>query len=208
MRVTEVDALVREAAFGLLLARARPVSLAQLGEALGISVESLEAVVGRLTAGGLVDRDASGAVVGAQGLTLVPGRHALALGGAAFATWCAYDAIGIPAALGESARITTHCGVCGKELVVPIDAGQPPLASTELVWLPDGGENLRADFCDPGVLLCGAEHARTWAARTGPGRAISLRDAAALGAVAWADAALAAGRAGRGNATVAPEKGV
>lgn len=190
MSATDLEVRVRDTAFGLLAARARPVSLAELGEALGVTAESLESVVGRLAADGLVDRDTSGTVAGARGLTLVPGRHALVLRAAAFSTWCAYDSIGIPAALGEDARAATSCGVCGAELVVQINGGQPPANGPELVWLPDGGANMRADFCAPGVLLCGTDHARTWAERAGaPGRAVSLREAAALGVEAWADAA-------------------
>lgn len=193
MSATELDVRLRDTAFALLVARARPLSLAELGEAMGTTAGSLEPVVGRLAADGLVDRDASGAVAGARGLTLVPGRHKLALGGAAFSTWCAYDAIGIPAALGEDARVATSCGVCGAELVVQIKAGRAPADSPERVWLPDGGANMRADFCGPGVLLCGPEHARTWAERAGgPGRAVSLHEAATLGRVAWAGAAVAA----------------
>jgi len=35
---------------------------------------------------------------------------------------CAWDALGIPAALGEPGVIETHCGDCGESLVVEVDA--------------------------------------------------------------------------------------
>lgn len=35
---------------------------------------------------------------------------------------CAWDALGIPAALGETGVIETHCGDCGEELLVEVDA--------------------------------------------------------------------------------------
>jgi hypothetical protein len=35
---------------------------------------------------------------------------------------CAWDALGIPAALGEAGVVETHCGDCGQELVVEVDA--------------------------------------------------------------------------------------
>src|SRR5688572_15273945 len=35
---------------------------------------------------------------------------------------CAWDALGIPAALGETGVVETHCAECGEELVVEVDA--------------------------------------------------------------------------------------
>ena len=35
---------------------------------------------------------------------------------------CAWDALGIPAALGETGVIETHCADCGAELVLEVDA--------------------------------------------------------------------------------------
>jgi len=35
---------------------------------------------------------------------------------------CAWDALGIPAALGHAGLVETHCADCGEELVVDVDA--------------------------------------------------------------------------------------
>lgn len=147
---------------------------------------SVAAAVERLVAGGYLDRDRSGAVVGAGGLTLGPAPHSLVLRGRDYRTWCAYDAIGIAAALGEAAAVSTRCGVCGRTLALPLPAGATA-DRPERLWLSAGGPRLRDDFCAPTVLLCSSEHAETWSERQGGrGRILDLATASRLGAGAWA----------------------
>src|SRR5207244_13561208 len=59
----------------------------------------------QLAGAGWLDRDEDGRVTGAAGLSLTTGPHRIALDGTDFRTWCAYDAIGIAAALGADAAI-------------------------------------------------------------------------------------------------------
>jgi hypothetical protein len=127
--------------------------------------------------------------MGAAGLTLGPGAHRLLLRDRDYRTWCAYDAIGIVAALGEPGSLSTHCGICAR----PIALRLPEAAVAERperLWLSAGGDDLRTDFCAPTVLLCSPEHGQTWAERQqGRGRLLDLRSAARLGAGAWASPA-------------------
>jgi hypothetical protein len=59
---------------------------------------------------------------------------------------------------------------------------------------------MRADFCTPTVLLCSEGHAAEWARRQpAGGRALTLAEAADLGAQSWASAAAAAKRVGAGT---------
>ena len=84
--------------------------------------------------------------------------------------------------------------MCGKAIALETHAGQPPADRPARLWLALGGTDLRADFCDPTVLLCSSEHAATWAERQGGhGRAVDLAQAARLGAEDWASCAAAAG---------------
>jgi alkylmercury lyase len=189
----DVYGRVREAAFALLLADRQPVALERLASLSGLSADRLEPLLDTLARAGWIDRDAEGRVSGSAGLSLTTGPHRLVLDGTAFHTWCAYDAIGIAAALAADATIETACGVCGRHIALDPRAGRLPVGRAERLWLAAGGDDLRGDFCDPTVLLCSAQHAEAWAA-THPGRAVDLKEAARLGAAAWAGCAAATGQ--------------
>lgn len=193
-----LDDRVRHTAFALLVRDGRPVSVERLEASLPEDVERAQTsdAVERLAASGHLDRDASGAVVGAGGLTLGDAPHRLLLRGRDYRTWCAYDAVGIPAALGAEGAISTRCGVCGRAIAVrlpaAVDEDRP-----ERLWLAAGGTDLRAEFCTPTVLLCSPEHADAWAERQRRrGRVFDLGQAWRLGAGAWASYAREAARLG------------
>lgn len=193
-----VDDLVRQTAFALLVRDGRPVSGEQLAAAHPgeLSRPAVDEALDRLVANGHLDRDPSGAVVGAGGLTLGDAPHRLLLRGRDYRTWCAYDAIGIPAALGEEGAISTRCGVCGRAIAIRVPI-EPDVERPERLWLAAGGMDLRAEFCTPTVLLCSPDHADVWATRQdGRGRIIDLGQAWRLGAGAWAAYAREAGRLG------------
>jgi len=193
-----IDDQVRHTAFALLVRDGRPVSVERLegahpGE---LPRPALNEALDRLVADGHLDRDPSGAVVGAGGLTLGDAPHRLLLRGRDYRTWCAYDAIGIPAALGEEGAISTRCGVCGRAIAIRVPI-EPDVERPERLWLAAGGTDLRAEFCTPTVLLCSPDHAEVWAARQdGRGRIIDLGLASRLGAGAWGTYAQEAGRLG------------
>jgi len=184
---------IREAAFALLLTERRAIAPDEIAGATGAPLPGLPAMLDQLAGAGWLDRDEDGRVTGAAGLSLTTGPHRIALDGTDFRTWCAYDAIGIAAALGADATIRTDCAVCGKAIALETHAGQPPAHRPERLWLASGGTDLRADFCDPTVLLCSSDHAAVWAERQGGhGRAVDLAEAARLGAEGWASCAAAA----------------
>ena len=151
----------------------------------GVDPQQVAEALEELAANGLIDRSAAGAVLGAGGLTLAAAPHGLLLRGRDYRTWCAYDAIGIAAALRESAAISTRCGVCERAIALPLP-GAATADRPERLWLAAGGPRMREDFCAPTVLLCSAEHAATWSERqAGRGRIIDLGIASRLGAGAW-----------------------
>lgn len=183
---------IREAAFALLLTERSPIERGELATTTGASSAGLPAMLDQLADAGWIDRDEQGRVTGSAGLSLTTGPHRIAIDGAEFRTWCAYDSIGIAAALGADAAIRTACAVCGREIVLSTRGGRPPADRPERVWLATGGTDLRGDFCDPTVLLCSPQHAAVWAERqAGQGRAIDLAEAAQLGAEGWASCASA-----------------
>jgi hypothetical protein len=189
----DLHARIREAAFALLLTHRRPATVDDLASLIDIEPAVLRELLDELAATGWIDRDSEGRVSGSAGLSLSEGPHRLEVEGKPFRTWCAYDSIGIGAALAADAKIETECAVCDRTLVIRMAGGRPPAERAERLWLASGGDSLRGDFCDPTVLLCTPEHAAAWAERQqGRGRAVDLAEAASLGAEEWASSAAVA----------------
>lgn len=187
--------MLRETSFAVLLRNGRPVEVADLVDGTGLNVETATNAVTTLAQAGWLDIDDAGRVVGAAGLSLSTGPHHLTLGETAFQTWCAYDALGIAAALGADAVIRTACGQCGAAISLAFLGGMPERQGPERLRLADGSADLRGSFCTPTVLLCGEEHGMVWAeAQGGRGRLLDLLEGSAQGGADWAGCAVAARR--------------
>lgn len=192
-----VDAagLLREAGFALLLRAREPVDLTDLASAIGMDVGAAGPAVTSLAQAGWLDLDESGRVVGAAGLSLATGPHQLVLGDAPFRTWCAYDSLGIAAALAVDARVETACGQCGMPISLTFRAGVPDRSGPERLWLAEGGTDLRGSFCTPTVLLCGEDHGAAWSlTQGGRGELLDLAEGARRGGAEWAGCAEVARR--------------
>jgi|GEM_PF-6538277 len=147
-------------------------------------------VTAELVGRGRAEVDEDGRVVGIHGLTLRPSRHGFVHAGRLRQTWCAYDSIGIPAALALDAEVRTTCPACGRPLQVAIRGGQPERSDAAL-WLP-GGEvrHLMSDFCAAADLFCSRRHLDELVdPAQRPGDVLGLAGAAELGREAWADVA-------------------
>jgi hypothetical protein len=187
--------VLRETAFALLLRDRRPVEIADLAEAVWIDIEAAGDIVSTLARAGWLDVDESGRVVGAAGLSLSTGTHRLTLGPAQFRTWCAYDSLGIAAALAGDAHVETACGHCQARINLAFRGGIPDRRGPERLWLAEGEADLRGSFCTPTVLLCGEEHGAAWAeTQAGRGRLLDLAEGARQGGLDWAGCAAAARR--------------
>ena len=145
--------------------------------------------IGHLHALGRLELSDDGCVVGVPGLTLRPTPHRIEHDGGEVHTWCAIDAIGIPAALGIEARAVTSCPCCRRELVVTISGGVPAALGEAVLWQPAWSvTHLRNDFCSAANLFCSPGHLHQWATeRNATGTAMTLDEAAALGRQLWAD---------------------
>jgi len=188
----DLHARIRETAFALLLTGRRPASAEEIAGLAGVSRAAIGPLLDELAVVGWIDRDAIGQVTGSGGLSLTDGPHRLTIDGAEFRNWCAYDSLGIAAALGADAAIDTVCAVCGTSIQVRTVDGQPPADSPVRLWLAEGGADLRADFCAPTVLLCSAEHAAAWAEQHDRrGRVVDIAEGSRLGREAWASCARA-----------------
>ncbi|MBI3648635.1 MAG: alkylmercury lyase [Actinobacteria bacterium] len=178
---------VRRLAFRILR-RGEVASSAAIAKGTGFSVGEVDDALRSLASGGQVELDTDGRVVGSAGLTLLPTSHRLTLGGVALYTWCAIDAIGIPAALDQDALATTSCPQCGRELWIEFERGRPASEPGFVAWLPtDPCSNVREELCPQANLFCDEEHLRSWRAGSGDprGEVLSLSQVEALGRESW-----------------------
>lgn len=183
---TDATALV-SAAFQAILAGDTP-SISDLASTTAISSSDLNRLIGRS-----LMLDADGRVVAAAGLSLVPARqHRLSLRGRQFWTWCAFDAIGIPAGLGEDAVAETTCQQCGTAVQVEFREGRLVRAShaDARIWdaeRMEGCGTAGPPHCALMNLFCSAEHLADWAAAH-PGERGQIRTLAEvceLGRAEW-----------------------
>jgi alkylmercury lyase len=186
---------LRETAFAMLVRDRSPLGLDDLARSTGLEPRAVRELTSILAGAGWLDLDEAGRITGAAGLSLATGPHRLTLGQAPFRTWCAYDALGIAAALEADALVETTCGQCGAPIRVGFIAGVPDRPGPERLWLAVGGDDLRGSFCTPTVLLCGEAHGAVWAdAQAGRGRLLDLAEGARQGGSEWAGCAEATRR--------------
>lgn len=145
----------------------------------------------RLASVGRCELDDRDRIVGAHGITRNTTVHEIVHAEGRHNTWCAFDAIGIPAALAIDATARTACPQCGTAIDVRIVAGDPVDAGAMVVWLPtETGQHLIEDFCSQSNIFCSAEHLDAWLGRRrGAGQVVTLAEAADIGRDTWADVA-------------------
>jgi alkylmercury lyase len=143
---------------------------------------------------GEANLDEAGRVVAVAGLSVVPAAHQLVLAGVPLYTWCAWDAVGIPAALGVDASVRTQCGWCRDLIEVELRGGRLAGDARERLWLPGpapGGLealNPQLAWCPQANLFCTGEHLERWRRAHGDpaGEEVTLIEAIRRGIAHWA----------------------
>jgi alkylmercury lyase len=188
-RASNRAAAVRRAAFARLRSGVA-VASTELATDTGLSSRAVDTALSELVASGTANLDGSGHVVAVGGLSVEPAAHELFMDGVNFWTWCAFDAVGIPAALGLDAIARTRCGQCGGSIEITISRGSPQTGNPIVGWLPGQTcENVQDDFCPQANLFCNEAHLALWQTSAGnpPGRVAALIDLAAHGRDVWAE---------------------
>jgi len=183
----ETEAGVRKTAFLALLDQAAPVEARAISGAAALPLDDVSAAFETLRAAGQVETDAGGRIVGAGGLSLLPTVHRLSLRGFEYYTWCAEDAVGIPAALGESAEIESECAHCRASVRLSIRDGAPPESEAVVGFgAVERCESVRDEFCPTINFFCNVDDFEAWRSAGNEGaRVVGLGQAAALGKVWW-----------------------
>jgi Alkylmercury lyase/DprA winged helix domain len=188
---SDSEAVIRRIAFGLLITQSEPIDVDQLSAATGIKSDRLSVLLDELDSAGRIRRDESGHVVGSAGLSVVPDRHEIEIGGQKFWTWCAYDILGIFGALGASGRAVSP-SPGGPVIELQFDRGRP-VDNHAVLFRPDEElmtccENVYEEWCPNSNLFADAEQANRWAEEHGMrGRVMVLDEASDLGTKDWAD---------------------
>ncbi|WP_299928843.1 organomercurial lyase [uncultured Nocardioides sp.] len=181
--------LVRRTAFTRLRATAAPVDVATLAAECDLTLHEVETALSDLVSAGAITRSPAGAVVAVGGLSVVPARHHLRLDGQQYWTWCAFDGIGIPAALEVDAVVETRCPTCGRALVVPRRGRSPTRGQPGRRMAARRTLRERAGRLLPEAnLFCDATHLAAWGS-TGDheGAPASLVELTDTGKATWAD---------------------
>lgn len=162
-----------------------------LPELLGDDIGALTEAADHLRSRGRLELSESGELVAVHGLARRPTPHRIEHDGGTVNTWCALDAIGIPAALALDARVRTRCPTCGFELAVPLSGGVPDPAPDTVLWYPEVRRgHLVDDFCTAANLFCSPGHLERWRAGAGTeGSVLTVGEVAALGPDVWSDVA-------------------
>ena len=160
-----------------------------LTELLGEETHELAEAAEHLRLGGRIEFSDDGHLIAVHGLCRRPTQHQIEHHTGVVHTWCALDAIGIPAALGIDACARTRCPTCQSLLAVRISAGQPQPLPEAVLWYPEVAcGHLVEDFCSGANLFCTIDHLDRWAESSrGPGRAMTLEEVADVGREIWAD---------------------
>ncbi len=137
---------LRHAAFSLIRV-GRVASENLLASQTGFSSDVVRHELTALEAQGLIVRERRG-VVGIFGLSLVQTPQALCLDAHPLHTWCALDAVGIPAGLAADATVRAPCVLCQQDLVIELRAGRLTQMSAAALslWLTLPGQG--ASFMD------------------------------------------------------------
>jgi hypothetical protein len=124
------DGLIRRHVYELAFATGAPPTIADLSSATRLPGDTVRESLQRLAAGQvLVLQQHSGEILMAAPFSAVPTAFVVQTPRFnAFAN-CVWDALGIPAMLGQAAVIHTACGCCGEKMDVTVGENEPEPAA-------------------------------------------------------------------------------
>jgi hypothetical protein len=123
MLEADLDREVRTAIARSIKTRGRIPTIAAVAADIGTDVATVDAAFARMIEGRVfVPRKGSHEIYAYDPFCVGPTDFFVTVADRVWFAICAWDALGIPAALGEAGVVETHCADCGEELVVEVDA--------------------------------------------------------------------------------------
>jgi Alkylmercury lyase len=173
---------VERQSFRLLYGVRRPVSLEELADALGSTLDVVQPLVGDLEKRGHLVRDGDDQVLGAAGLSVIPTPHVFVTNAGPRWTWCAWDALGIGLLLSKGTVVRSHCPQTGTPIEVRFRGRR--IASTPrnaVLLMPERSASCVTveDWCPLVNLMADADKARDYMKAHGiSARIVQVSDAA------------------------------
>lgn len=127
---------IRIVAFFQILKGNKP-TFNELANLTGVPQDQILHYINEMIQQGLLVIDENETVVGSHGLSLIPTEHSLKFIDQGLFTWCAADAVGIPAALGVNAKITSRCFQCNESIEIVMNYGEIESSNKEdtRIWV-------------------------------------------------------------------------
>jgi alkylmercury lyase len=136
-----------------LLARGKAVQVADLARATNLTAPQIEQLITLIPASAY-DRAPDQSFVSFIGLSINPTGHQFKIGAQTLYTWCVFDALFLPAILGQPAILATECPATGQRIKITInpdgvESASPPQPVMSII-VPDTDaccSDLRGAFC-------------------------------------------------------------
>jgi alkylmercury lyase-like protein len=120
-----VDLAVRRVVYARIVADGRPPTVAEVAAELQREEDEIAGVYRRLhDAHALVLRDGALEIRFANPFCFDSTPHRVTASGRVWTATCAWDALGIPAALHADGHIDTECACCGEPIELQVTAGE------------------------------------------------------------------------------------
>jgi hypothetical protein len=123
MPEADLDREVRSAIARSIKTRGRIPTIAAVASDIGKDVATVDASFARMIEGRVfIPQKGSHEIYAYDPFCVGPTDFFVTVANRVWFAICAWDALGIPAALGEPGVVETHCADCGEPLVVEVDA--------------------------------------------------------------------------------------
>ena len=189
-KLTPEEKAIRFAAFYTIL-DGKPVSIDALALQSGIAVDQIRRYIKGMADRGILEMDEDDTVIGCHGLSIIPTKHHLGINGRNLFTWCAADAVGIPAALEIEAKIVSKCLYCDESIEIDMANGEIMNSNQKdaRIWVVEADLNRSIVGCTcPQInFFCSEEHFNKWYKNQNRGKLLTLAEAVELGKCWWAD---------------------
>jgi hypothetical protein len=120
----ELDRRLRQFVYGHILRRQKVPSVAEMSKALPSSRQKIRASLERLCESHAFMMQADGELWRAAPFSAIPTAFPVRIGNRSWFGNCIWDALGIPAMLGENARIDAACGCCNYQMAIEVRGGK------------------------------------------------------------------------------------
>lgn len=163
--------------------RGKPLTMAALGASLQMSQDELEHRLAKLPD---TEFDQQGAIVG-WGVTMISTRHRFQIRQQSLFTWCAFDTVLFPPALGATAQVQSTCPVTGQPITfVATPEGvvkelTPESAVLSLIIPAERSDCVRDTFCEQSLFFQSEQAASPWLSTHPDAQILSIEEAALVG---------------------------